>query len=244
MTGLRALARPMLASIFVVQGLDTFQHPERVAGLAEPVVKPLAGRVPAVPAETEQAVRLNAAIQVGAGTMLGLGLMPRLSALAMAGSMIPTTLAGHRFWDAEDPAERRLQRNQFLKNVTIVGGLLLAAADLEGNPSFGWRRRQAARRANRQLAGLKQATRAAADSASAVSDQASLAYGTLTDAARTVVSYLSEAAETMADSARKNAHQPPPGRAQAAANSVRAAVGQVAQAVPGAGSTPKRGRGR
>jgi uncharacterized membrane protein YphA (DoxX/SURF4 family) len=84
----------MLASIFVVQGLDTFQHPDKVSALAESVVKPVAARVPAVPAETEQAVRINGAIQVLAGTTLGLGLLPRLSALALAGTLVPTLWPG------------------------------------------------------------------------------------------------------------------------------------------------------
>ena len=49
----------MVASIFVIQGYDTFRRPERVAPRAEPVVRPLAERIPAVPAKTEDAVRLN-----------------------------------------------------------------------------------------------------------------------------------------------------------------------------------------
>ena len=36
----------MVASIFILQGYDTFRRPERVAPLAEPVVRPLVGRVP------------------------------------------------------------------------------------------------------------------------------------------------------------------------------------------------------
>ncbi|MGD0604496.1 MAG: hypothetical protein ABSA53_12950 [Streptosporangiaceae bacterium] len=47
---LRAFARPMVASIFVLQGYDTLRHPERVAPLAEPVVRSVAERVPALPA--------------------------------------------------------------------------------------------------------------------------------------------------------------------------------------------------
>ena len=49
MAVLRAVARPMLASIFIAQGFDTLLHPERVVPAAEPVVRPVAGRVPAVP---------------------------------------------------------------------------------------------------------------------------------------------------------------------------------------------------
>ena len=52
---LRAVARPMLASIYIIQGYQTLSRPEKVSELAEPVVKPVAERVPIVPGETEQA---------------------------------------------------------------------------------------------------------------------------------------------------------------------------------------------
>ncbi|BCB85977.1 hypothetical protein Psuf_032900 [Phytohabitans suffuscus] len=52
---------------------------------------------------------------------------------------MPTTLAGHAFWEHEDPAERRTQRLHFLKNMSMLGGLLLAAADTEGRPSLRYR---------------------------------------------------------------------------------------------------------
>ena len=50
--------------------------------------------------------------------------MPRLAALGLVASMIPTTLAGHSFWEL-DGAERKAQEIQFLKNAGLVGGLLL-----------------------------------------------------------------------------------------------------------------------
>jgi putative oxidoreductase len=147
---LRAVARPMLASIFVVQGYDTFRQPERVAALAEPVVRPLAERVPAVSAKTEQAVRINGAVQMVAGSLLALGRWPRLSALALAATLVPTTIAGDRFWDAEDDGAAAQQRIHFLKDLTMFGGLLIAAADTAGNPSLAWRTRHAARSARHQ----------------------------------------------------------------------------------------------
>ncbi len=142
---LRAIARPMLASIFVIQGYDTFRHPGRVAPRAESVVRPLAGRIPAVPAKAEDAVRLNGAVQMAAGSLLALGRLPRLSALAIAATLVPTTLAGHRFWEAEDGATRAQQRIHLLKNMSMFGGLLIAAADTAGKPSLAWRARHAAR---------------------------------------------------------------------------------------------------
>jgi putative oxidoreductase len=152
MTVLRALARPMLGSIFIVQGYQTWRHPERVSPAAEPVVTPVRDRVPLVPGETEQAVRLNGAVQAVAGSMLAAGTCPRLAALALAGTLVPTTLAGHRFWEAQDKQERAQQRIHFLKNLTIAGGLLIAAADTGGRPSLAWRGRHAARTGRREAA--------------------------------------------------------------------------------------------
>jgi len=74
-------------------------------------------------------VRGNAAVQVAAGALLALGKAPRLSALALAGSLIPTTLAGHSYWQIEDPATRKMQRIQFHKNLAMIGGLLFAVLD-------------------------------------------------------------------------------------------------------------------
>jgi putative oxidoreductase len=162
MVVLRALARPLLASIFVVQGYDTFRHPEKVATRAEPVITPLAERFPAVPAKPEDAVRLNGAVQMAAGTMLALGRWPRLSALALAATLVPTTLAGHRFWEAEDDATKAQQRIHFLKNTSMLGGLLIAVGDTAGKPSIAWRARNAAHEASRSAqSARKQAARTA-----------------------------------------------------------------------------------
>jgi uncharacterized membrane protein YphA (DoxX/SURF4 family) len=148
----------MLASIFAIQGYDTMRHPERVSPLAEPVVRPVADRVPVVPDQTEQAVRINGAVQFVAGSLLAMGRLPRLSAFALAATLVPTTLAGHRFWETEDKQERAQQQIHFLKNVAMLGGLLIAAADTAGNPSLAWRGRNAARSARRDM---KLATRTA-----------------------------------------------------------------------------------
>ena len=126
---IRQLARPLLGAMFVVGGYGTLLDPGRVAPKAELVVKAVADHVPGVPREAETAVRVNSAVQVVAGTLLSLGIMPRLSAAALAGSLVPTTAAGHRFWEIDDPQDRAQQRIHFLKNLAMLGGLLLAAAD-------------------------------------------------------------------------------------------------------------------
>ena len=154
----------MVASIFVIQGYDTFRRPERVAPLAEPVVRPLAERVSVVPAKTEQAVRVNGAVQMAAGTLLALGRFPRLSALALAATLVPTTLAGHRFWEADEETDQAQQRIHFLKNLSMFGGLLIAAADTAGRPSVAWRTRHAARTARREASMVARTAKASAKS--------------------------------------------------------------------------------
>jgi len=152
----------MLASIFAIQGLDTLRNPERVARAAEPIVGPLRERVPALPESTEQAVRINGAVQLAGGTLLAIGWMPRLAALAIAGTLVPTTLAGHRFWEADEPQTRKQQRIQFLKNLSMLGGLLIAAVDTGGRPSLAWRSQHAVKDIRRQSAMATRAARSGA----------------------------------------------------------------------------------
>ena len=152
MAVLRLVARPMLASIFIAEGIDSLLHPDTKAPAAEAVVRPLAEQVPVVPDQVEQAVRLNGAVQVVAGSLLAIGRFPRLSAAALAASLIPTTYAGHRFWESNDKQERSQQKIHFLKNVTMLGGLLIAAGDTAGNPSVAWRSRHAATTVKREAA--------------------------------------------------------------------------------------------
>lgn len=150
MSVIRKLARPLLAASFVSGGIETLKNPGPRVEMAESVAPPIAERLP-VPEETDQLVKLNAGVQVVAGVLLAMGRLRRLAACALAVSLVPTTLAGHRFWEQDDPAQRAQQRIHFLKNVGLLGGLVLAAVDTEGAPSLGWRAKRAARRARRKV---------------------------------------------------------------------------------------------
>jgi putative oxidoreductase len=136
----------MLAGIFVVSGVDVLRHPEPRVAKAEPVATQLADKL-GLPRDPALLVRINAATHVMAGSLLAIGKFRRLSALALLASMVPTTYAGHRFWELDDPKQRSEQTVHFLKNLAIAGGLLLEAVDTEGRPSLGWWSRRAVRRA-------------------------------------------------------------------------------------------------
>jgi uncharacterized membrane protein YphA (DoxX/SURF4 family) len=125
---LRPAARILTGSTYALLGFDALQTPGARVDQAAPLLATVRKSVP-LPASDELVVRGNAAVQVLGGTLLALGLAPRLSALALAGSLIPTTLAGHAYWTIEDPAARKLQRIQFHKNMAMIGGLLFAVLD-------------------------------------------------------------------------------------------------------------------
>lgn len=78
----------------------------------------------------ELAVRVNGAAMTIVGGTLALGIAPRVSATVLAGSLAPTTLVGHPFWNLEGEA-RAAQKIQFTKNLAMLGGLLLVMAEEE-----------------------------------------------------------------------------------------------------------------
>jgi uncharacterized membrane protein YphA (DoxX/SURF4 family) len=147
---LRAIARPMLGAIFVYSGLESAQMPHTKVPQAASVVDPLIDELD-LPGDTATWVRINGIVQVVAGSALCAGRFPRVASLALAVSLVPTTLAGHRFWEEEDDAGRVRQRIHFLKNMSMLGGLLLAADDTGGRPSIPWRIQRAADHAREHI---------------------------------------------------------------------------------------------
>jgi putative oxidoreductase len=125
---LRHAGRILTGSTYVLLGSDALRAPGARVDQAGPVLAAMR-KVAPLPDDDELVVRANAAVQVLAGALLAAGRAPRLSALALACSLIPTTLAGHSYWKIEDPNARKIQRIQFHKNLAMIGGLLFAVLD-------------------------------------------------------------------------------------------------------------------
>ena len=110
------------------------------------------------------------------GALLATGRVPRLASTLLAGSLVPTTIAGHPFWRETDPVKKQQQRVQFLKNLGLLGGLLLAAVDTEGKPGVTYRAKLAGDSVARTWATTRRearhAARAAAKDAKLLSVQA------------------------------------------------------------------------
>lgn len=125
---LRPAAQLLSGSTYAVLGYSALREPGPPAEVAAASLAAIRKAVP-LPIGDEQAVRVNGAVQAACGVLLALGVAPRLSALVLVGSMIPTTLVAHRFWTVEDPVVRKQQQVHFHKNVAMIGGLLFAALD-------------------------------------------------------------------------------------------------------------------
>ncbi len=127
-TGLRGTARMLTGSTYALLGVDAVRAPGGRVELAAETLTALR-RIAPLPADDELIVRGNAAVQTAAGVLLAFGRYPRLSAVALIASLVPTTMAGHAFWTIQDPTARKLQRIQFHKNVAMLGGLCFAILD-------------------------------------------------------------------------------------------------------------------
>ena len=152
MKPVRAAARAMLGAIFVVSGVRIVLNPDSKVTAAKRVTDKV-GRMfermdPRLPSDARALVRLKAGADVAAGLALATGRFTRPAAAVLAAGLVPTTVAGHPFWTM--PREERAQHEtHFLKNLGLLGGLLLAAADTQGKPGLKYRTTHAIDRSQR-----------------------------------------------------------------------------------------------
>ncbi len=147
---IRRIARPLLSVAFIGQGVDALRNPKTAADAARPALDGMR-QLPDpigtnVPSDAENFARVNAAVQVGGGLLLATGKMPRLASAALAFTVIPGSVGGHMFWNESDPQRKADERRAFMTDMSLLGGLIIAAVDTEGKPSLGWRGRRAARK--------------------------------------------------------------------------------------------------
>ncbi len=162
MTFLRFVARSMLASYFVVNGVKAVRRPETQIAAAEPLAQkllPLAqSALPRqaaayLPQDTTSLVRCTGVAQIVGGLSLATGLGRRFGAGILAATMVPHVLASNPM--KADAADRDEARAQLGKNVALLGGVLLAAQDTEGKPNLAWRARTQKQAMEREAARRK-----------------------------------------------------------------------------------------
>jgi putative oxidoreductase len=115
---IRALARLLLSSVFLQTSLKVIRNAEHMTAGPEALGLP----------EPVRMVQLHGATNLVGGLMLALGIKPRLAAWALIVNLVPTTVAGHRFWEEDDERAKMGQEIHFFKNVSMLGGLFAIIA--------------------------------------------------------------------------------------------------------------------
>ena len=128
-----AVARILIAVLFVMAGLNKFAGLEGTAGYIASQGLP----VPMVLAFG------TAALEVVAGLALALGWQARIAAGALAAFTLLATLIFHAFWSFP-PEQAYVQQLMFMKNLAIVGALLFIVSVGAGPASLDRRRLAAA----------------------------------------------------------------------------------------------------
>ena len=117
--------RILVGLIFLVAGV------RKVAGFAGTVAYFTKLGFPAAEAMAMIAI----VIEIGGSILLIAGWRTRWAAWLLALFVVIAAFAAHRFWEMSDPGQFSNQLNHFLKNLSIVGGLLYVATFGPGSAS-------------------------------------------------------------------------------------------------------------
>lgn len=137
---LRKIARPLLATWFLHDGLDAARHPRAHTVTARRPADQLTsalGRAPLSDRQLATAVRVHGGLTVAAALSLATGRTPRLAALALAALSIPLAVAEQPFTSGPTPRSERTE--PFVRRLGAIGAALLAGVDHEGRPGMAWR---------------------------------------------------------------------------------------------------------
>ncbi|APT84665.1 DoxX family protein [Corynebacterium aquilae] len=153
---LRKLARPMLASVYIADGVGMVTKPEAHAEGVEAVVNRLKTVLPpqyrrALPNDNELIARGIGATKASAASLLALGKAPRTAAATLALLEVPTIIARNAFWETQEPHVKKQRQTGFLTSVGLLGGLFITSADTAGKPGVAWRANRAAKDANKAI---------------------------------------------------------------------------------------------
>ncbi len=168
MTLIRLVARPMLASTFVYGGVNALRNAGSLASAAKPVndeIRSLAGKVAPqlpIPSDDKTMVRINAGVHIVAGLGLATGRAPRLSALALAATVLPTTVAGHRFWKERDAKAPQPADDPLLQERLDAGRPGARRRRHRGPARVAWRAQHAVGSAKREAKHLRREAKAQA----------------------------------------------------------------------------------
>jgi putative oxidoreductase len=123
-TAAHLAGRAIFGGYFVYNGINHFKNRETVAAYAS------SKKVPAADA----AVVASGLMMLAGGISLLAGTRPKIGAASIAGFLIGVSPTMHAYWNETDPQQRMNETVNFMKNMALVGGTLLAAGHPEPWP--------------------------------------------------------------------------------------------------------------
>lgn len=116
--------RILMSVVFLLSGVMKLAAYSQVVGYAASKGLPMAG----------VAIAIAAAVEVLGGLAILAGFQTRIAAWVLFVYLIPTSLVFHNFWAMQGMAQQD-NMIHFLKNISIMGGLLGLAANGAGGAS-------------------------------------------------------------------------------------------------------------
>ena len=115
--GAALVGRILLAALFIISGFGKIGGFEGTAGYIASKGLPM----------PQVLATLTILVELGGGILLAIGWKARWAALAIAVFTLLAAFLFHNFWTVSGP-ERMGEFNNFWKNISIVGGMLMAVA--------------------------------------------------------------------------------------------------------------------
>jgi putative oxidoreductase len=107
--------RILLALMFILSGFGKITGYDGTAAYMASKGMPMVGLL----------LPLTILTELGGGILLAIGYKARWAAFALAGFSILAGLVFHDFWNVTDAAQHMNQQINFMKNVSIAGGMLM-----------------------------------------------------------------------------------------------------------------------
>jgi uncharacterized membrane protein YphA (DoxX/SURF4 family) len=124
----RGIARRLVATWFIAEGVAVARRPETHVEAAAPLVERLSAVTP-LPDSPTFLVRCAAGKLVAAGALIAFGIAPRLGGALAAAILAPAAVGGYPFWKERDPQRRLTQFQGFATRAALAGAGALIAAD-------------------------------------------------------------------------------------------------------------------
>ncbi|MBC2680835.1 DoxX family protein [Corynebacterium anserum] len=141
---IRSLARPLLASVFAVDGAQMLKNTTEHTAEAQAIVGNVRRLLPPnvasfIPKDEVSSVRLVAGTKIAGAALLGTSKAPRLGAAVLAAIQVPTAITRNAFWSEQDKDVKKTKQRGLITELALLGGLAITAEDTAGKPGLKWR---------------------------------------------------------------------------------------------------------